>query len=173
MRISIISVFLVLLLSVLGCVLPNQVSDQPAQQQQPPVEKGDTSDEAKELRDKIAELEKQKLEEKIEDLEKKIDQKNKVPTSSAPASKAPRTTTTSKSVPSGFGRVNSPGDGFLALRSEPSASRGVRVNKIPHGKTIRVYSCGGRTTVGGRSGRWCQVVYRRDVGWVFDAYLIR
>jgi hypothetical protein len=150
-------------------MLPNQVSDQPAQQQpQPPVERGDTSDEAKELRDKIAELEKQKLEEKIEDLEKKIDQKNKVPTSNWP-----RTTTTSKSVPDGFGRINSPGDGFLALRSEPSVSRGVRVSKIPHGKTVRVYSCGGRTIVGGRSGRWCQVVYRRDIGWVFDAYLIR
>ncbi len=166
MRNSIAPVFLILLIVALGCTLPGQQS--PKQEEVPrQADQKESSDEAEKLKEKIAELEKQKLEEKIEELEKKIDQKPDTTAARTPSSDK------AKPVPKGFARVNSPNDGFLALRSEPNADIGVRVNKIPHGTTIRIYECGARTTVNGRSGRWCQVVYRRDIGWVFDAYLVR
>src|SRR3982751_762113 len=57
--------------------------------------------------------------------------------------------------------VNSPNDGFLALRSLPDANYGDRVAKIPHGAAVDVISCtDDRVTIGGRSGRWCLVTYK-------------
>lgn len=69
-------------------------------------------------------------------------------------------------------RVNSPGDGFLALRSLPDSETGERILKIPHGATISVGSCGPVTMPVRRRGRWCQASYDGYKGWVFDAYLI-
>ncbi len=65
-------------------------------------------------------------------------------------------------------RVNSPGDGFLALRTMPSSTAGERILQIPHGATVSVGSCLG----GGRGGRWCRASYNGYSGWVFDSYLI-
>ncbi|NNE65811.1 MAG: cell envelope integrity protein TolA [Pyrinomonadaceae bacterium] len=159
---------LVSTLAVLGCVLPTQVSEkQPAPvSTQEPEARSPEKDENEQLREKVAELEKKQLEKKISELEAKIED-GKAPGGSTGV------TTPEKKVAKGFGRVNSPNDGFLALRSKPSANQGIRITTIPHGKTLRVYSCGPRTSVNGRSGRWCQVLWRNDVGWVFDAYLIR
>ncbi len=69
--------------------------------------------------------------------------------------------------------VNSPGDGFLALRSEPSSDYGERLAQIPHGAKINVVSCdSNKITIGSRSGSWCLVEWSGHAGWVFDAWLI-
>ena len=68
--------------------------------------------------------------------------------------------------------VNSPGDGFLALRSEPSVRRGRRLARIPHGATIGIAdACEHFDTVGGQEGAWCLVDYQGQIGWAFSAYL--
>ena len=67
-------------------------------------------------------------------------------------------------------RVNSPGDGFLALRTLPSSTAGSRILQIPHGATVSVGGCLGNGRAG--SGRWCRANYNGYSGWVFDAYLI-
>jgi hypothetical protein len=66
-------------------------------------------------------------------------------------------------------RVNTPGDGFLALRSEPSTRRGSRLAKIPHGTTIELGDCAPST---GR-GNWCRTRYDGKAGWVLDLYVVR
>ena len=69
-------------------------------------------------------------------------------------------------------RVNSPGDGFLALRDEPDAETGERLAKIPHGAVVALENCEKQqTTVAGRTGRWCMVTYQGRTGYVFDAWL--
>jgi hypothetical protein len=69
-------------------------------------------------------------------------------------------------------RVNSPNDGFLALRNTPDAEYGERLAKIPHGTVVTLEDCQRqRTTIGGRTGRWCMVTYDGTTGWVFDAWL--
>ena len=69
-------------------------------------------------------------------------------------------------------RVNSPGDGFLALRDEPDAETGTLLAKIPHGAVVNLENCEKQqTTVAGRKGRWCMVTYRGETGYVFDAWL--
>jgi len=68
-------------------------------------------------------------------------------------------------------RVNSPGDGFLALRSLPNSESGERIAKIPHGTTISIGGCGPVVRPVSRTGRWCQASYAGLGGWVFDAYL--
>lgn len=68
--------------------------------------------------------------------------------------------------------VNSPGDGFLALRSEPSSDYGERLTQIPHGAKINVVSCDSdKITIGSRRGSWCLVEWSGRAGWVFDAWL--
>jgi hypothetical protein len=68
--------------------------------------------------------------------------------------------------------VNSPGDGFLALRSEPSSDYGERLAQIPHGAKINVVSCDtDKVTIGSRRGSWCLVEWSGRAGWVFDAWL--
>lgn len=68
--------------------------------------------------------------------------------------------------------VDSPKDGFLALRSMPGTEIGERIDRIPHGTKILVVSCDDeQETVAGRRGRWCLVEWNAKVGWVFDAWL--
>ena len=69
-------------------------------------------------------------------------------------------------------RVNSPNDGFLALRDQPDAEHGERLAKIPHGAVVNLENCEKqKTTIAGRAGRWCMVTYNGETGWVFDAWL--
>lgn len=69
-------------------------------------------------------------------------------------------------------RVNSPADGFLALRSEPDSETGERLAQIPHGTVITLENCEKeKVKIGSRTGRWCMVTYRGQTGWVFDAWL--
>jgi len=68
--------------------------------------------------------------------------------------------------------VNSPNDGFLALRSQPDSEHGERVAKIPDGAEIEILRCAASSvTIAGRSGRWCYVRFDGQTGWVFDAWL--
>ena len=107
-----------------------------------------------ELKEKIANLEKQVADQR--------NQKNKTSTGTFP--------TPPKS--GGTARVNSPGDGFLALRSEPNSETGSRIAKIPHGATVTVLGCPKSSNIGKMSGCWCQVIYNGQTGWAFDAFMI-
>ena len=106
------------------------------------------------------------LRKQIADLEKRLNEQkgaNKPANIALPVPNQPATTTTA--------RVNSPGDGFLALRSLPSGEAGDRIVKIPHGASISVGACGPVKPVS-RRGRWCQASYNGYSGWLFDAYLV-
>jgi hypothetical protein len=63
--------------------------------------------------------------------------------------------------------VNSPRDGFLALRSEPSAAVGFRVAAIPHNSQIMLEGCQPQPP----GARWCRASYGGLSGWVFDQYV--
>lgn len=65
----------------------------------------------------------------------------------------------------------SAGDGFLSLRSEPSASRGQRLARMPDGTRVTVQRCGALERVDGDWGRWCRVRAGRQDGWAFSHYL--
>jgi len=74
----------------------------------------------------------------------------------------------------GTAEVNSPKDGFLALRNLPNVQYGERIAKIPHGATINILMCSDdAVTIDSRTGHWCMVSYSEQVGWVFDAWLIK
>ncbi|MCY7376933.1 MAG: SH3 domain-containing protein [Pyrinomonadaceae bacterium] len=68
-------------------------------------------------------------------------------------------------------RAHSPGDGFLALRSQPSSETGYRIAKIPHGAALTVLGCPKSSNVGKMPGRWCQVNYNGQSGWAFDRFI--
>ena len=71
-------------------------------------------------------------------------------------------------------RVDSPGDGFLALRAVPDARSGEPLAKIPHGTTVRLGHCQQEAArVDTRDGHWCMTSYDGKSGWVFDAWLDR
>lgn len=65
--------------------------------------------------------------------------------------------------------VNTPGDGYLALRSEPSTSRGARLYKIPHATRLTVGEC----VLAPNTDRWCKTTFNGQSGWVFDRFLTR
>lgn len=105
---------------------------------------------------------KAELLDKLNELEKKLDQQKQVKTA-PPVIKGSGTTAW----------VNSPGDGFLALRSNPSSDVGYRILQIPHGASVRVLGCQNFSQrVAGRSGRWCNVSYGGSTGWAFDGWLV-
>jgi hypothetical protein len=109
------------------------------------------------------------LKEKLEKLERQLnDQKNARNNPSSPAF-SPAPSAPPITVPA---RVNSPNDGFLALRTAPNAKTGVQILQIPHGATVNVLACQSATTIGDRRGRWCRVIYNGRQGWAFDAFLV-
>lgn len=109
------------------------------------------NDETARLREEMANLKKQ--------MESQKNQKQNPPVPPAPAN-------TGKTA-----YVNSPGDGFLALRSEPGSETGYRVAKIPHGAALVVFGCPKPSNVGKMPGRWCQVNYNGQSGWAFDRFM--
>ena len=68
-------------------------------------------------------------------------------------------------------RANSPGDGFLALRSAPSVAQGQRLLQISHGDPLDLGACRPPTTVAGAYGSWCRARYGGAEGWAFDAFV--
>lgn len=112
--------------------------------------------------------ENEKLKEKLDELEKKVAEQEKQKTPPVVTKTVPIIKNTGN-----FARVNSPNDGFLALRSEPSSNYGDRILQIPHGAVVKVLGCQGfRVNIGGRSGRWCRISYEGYTGWAFDGWLI-
>ena len=67
------------------------------------------------------------------------------------------------------GVVTAPNDGFLALRSEPSTTQGVRLAKIPHNTEIGLSECVSVSP----AERWCKTTYRGSAGWVLDRYVAK
>lgn len=115
-----------------------------------------SKDDKDELRDQIANLEKMLNE------QKKTNRPVNIPLT-LPDQPASTTTVT----------VNSPSDGFLALRTYPDSELGDRILKIPHGATITIGACTtARSIPGKRTGRWCRANYNGYTGWIFDAYVI-
>lgn len=113
------------------------------------------TDETDELREQIANLE------KLLNEQKRSDKPSTIPLSLPNQSS---TTTTA--------RVNSPGDGFLALRTYPNSQAGTKILEIPHGATISVGGCLNSSKIAKKAGRWCRANYDGYSGWVFDAFLI-
>lgn len=113
------------------------------------------ANETDELRDQIANLE------RLINEQKKNNQPVNVPLT------LPKQMTTTTTAP-----VDSPGDGFLALRSLPNSQVGARILKIPHGATVSIGACGPVVRPVNRAGRWCQASYGGYTGWVFDAFLV-
>jgi hypothetical protein len=111
------------------------------------------------------------LKEKIEELEKKIEEQEKKSEAKPPVTAKPKVPTIKGT--GGNAQVNSPNDGYLAMRSEPNTETGYRVLTIPHGADVRVLGCLEYSErVGGRTGRWCRVSYAGNTGWVFDGWLV-
>lgn len=109
----------------------------------------------------------EKLKEQIANLERLLnEQKRSDKPSTIPLSLPDQESTVTSA------RVNSPGDGFLALRTYPNSQAGAKILEIPHGATISVGACLNRSKVAKRGGRWCRANYDGYSGWVFDAYLI-
>lgn len=106
----------------------------------------------------------ERLEQEIANLQKQLeDALNPSPTKTPPGFE-------SDDLPTA--RVNSPSDGFLALRSEPDSEKGARLAQIPHGTIVTLENCEKeQVRIGSRTGRWCMVTYRGQTGWVFDAWL--
>jgi hypothetical protein len=105
------------------------------------------------------------LRSELENLKKQIqDQKNQKGNVPTVSNTAPPPTT------SVTARVNSPNDGFLALRTQASAESGDRIMQIPHGASVIVLACLPRAA--GKRGRWCRVNYNGNLGWAYDQFLI-
>lgn len=111
--------------------------------------------------------EKEKLLEEIANIRRQLDEQKK-------ESASPDNQPDDEPASEEFATVNSPNDGFLALRSLPDSERGIRLAKIPHGHELEIIDCeAARKSISGRSGRWCLAEYNGIVGWVFDAWLTR
>lgn len=63
--------------------------------------------------------------------------------------------------------VNSPDDGFLALRSTPSTKNGKLIIKIPHSTHLVIREC----VVIMQNKKWCKTTYDNKNGWVSAHYL--
>ncbi|MEJ7849175.1 MAG: hypothetical protein WKF92_13920 [Pyrinomonadaceae bacterium] len=109
--------------------------------------------------------EKTRLRDELANLQTTIDEQKRTATNTSPFPTPGSGTPTA--------RLNSPRDGFLALRSEPDAEYGERLAKIPHGTVIELNNCEKeKVTIGSKTGRWCLVTYGDHAGYVFDAWLI-
>ena len=107
-------------------------------------------------------LEKEKLKDEIANIQRQLDERKNNAADDNLDQRGSSVTAT----------VDSPNDGFLALRDRPDAERGERIAKIPHGAEVEIMNCEkNAVTIGGRNGRWCQVEYNGVNGWVFDAWL--
>lgn len=174
-------VLLISLVFVVACGLIKQTSSTNSPSTSPTPEttfnKTPTPDDESE---RIKQEERDQLQQRVDDLEKKIQNQNKQQpsqiqpqTQQVPQINAPKVQKIpdSERDKNNNAWVNSPGDGFLALRSEPNADYGYRIVKIPHGSNVKVLSCLGGSRVGGKAGRWCRVYYNGYTGWAFDAWL--
>ena len=107
------------------------------------------------------------IKEELEKLKKQVNERSAKKTDSTVSSP------TQKPAGKAMARVNSPGDGFLSLRTEPSVKTGVQLVKIPTEAIVQLEDCQ-RTyvVIDTKRGRWCLVSYNGQTGWVFDAWLV-
>lgn len=113
------------------------------------------------------------LKEELESLKKQIANNQKTPTKND-SQVRPFPNDNSPSAPViQTARANSPGDGFLALRSIPDADNGTMLAKIPHGTNLEIIGCQKNEIqlAGKRRGRWCRTNFNGQSGWVFDGFL--
>jgi hypothetical protein len=109
--------------------------------------------------------EKQRLQDELANLQKKVAEQSKTPANTMPFPTSDESQTVTATA-------HSPGDGFLALRSEPNSETGERITKIPHGARLDIGACGDYiTTSRNNRGRWCRARYNAYSGWVFDAFV--
>lgn len=106
-----------------------------------------------------------KLKEKLDKLEKQLAEQQKA------TNKTVKTNPVIQQQNIRTATVNSPNDGYLALRTSPSSSEGTQILKIPHGDTVTVGNCMNVKKADGKTGRWCQVIYNGQAGWAFDGFL--
>lgn len=110
------------------------------------------------------------LKEQLESLKKQIENQKTPAKNDSTARPFPTQIPNTPTVQ--IARVNSPKDGFLALRSIPDAEIGDRLAQIPHGVNIEIIGCQKTVVkIGSRRGRWCRTNYNGQSGWVFDAWL--
>lgn len=151
----------VVLLAIVGVVIyynsrPEQAINKTPDLKTPAASPASTKEDKDDLRDQIANLQKQLAD------QKNMNRPSTVPMPTPNFSSTTMTTTA---------RANSPADGFLALRSLPSATVGDRILKIPHGATVSVGACG-PVEKSVHPGRWCQARYNGYTGYVYDYYLV-
>ncbi len=108
------------------------------------------------------------LKQKVADLEKQIQNQKNSKASVPVVPNAPNVSATPKPA-AVTAHANSPSDGFLALRTEPSTVTGDRILKIPHGAALTVISC--LPAQAGKKGRWCRVNYEGTLGWANDGWM--
>ena len=110
------------------------------------------------------------LKEELESLKKQIEDQKNPSKNDSTARPFPTENPSAPAIQTA--RVNSPNDGFLALRSIPDTG-GIMLAKIPHGTNIEIIGCQKNATQkpGKRRGRWCRTDYNGQSGWVFDAFL--
>lgn len=112
--------------------------------------------------------EKERLRDEIANIQKKLDEQKIANINTRPS---PNEDDDEQGSPI-TATVNSPNDGFLALRSIPDAEHGERILRIPHGAEVEINNCEKtKLTISGQTGRWCQIEYNGRTGWVFDAWL--
>lgn len=71
-------------------------------------------------------------------------------------------------------RVDSPRDGYLALKEGPCTAPCRTLAKIPHGTTLILDGCRDSVEVADRrQGRWCSTSYDGNSGWIFDAFVVQ
>lgn len=113
----------------------------------------------------VSDRETAELREKLANLQRQVDRQKNARTAGNTGT-APSSTETTRVT------ADSPGDGFLALRSEPNSETGARLAKIPHGTAFTIGSClDYKITSRGNRGRWCTANYNGQTGWVFDAFV--
>ena len=118
----------------------------------------------------ISDEEKRRLEEEVAKLKKKLEDSKE---SNSDSDSNPFDFSDIPGL-GGSATVNSPKDGFLALRNLPNADYGERIAKIPHGATVKIFTCAEQSvTIDSRTGHWCMISYNEQVGWVFDPWLIK
>lgn len=94
----------------------------------------------------------------------------------APPLMVPSAPSANPSAPvSGSVVVDSPRDGYLALKDRPCiAPCGRTLYKIPHGTRLILNQCQDRVDVAdNRRGYWCLTTFAGYSGWIFDGFVVR
>lgn len=96
------------------------------------------------------------------------------PTPSTPVPPPPTPRPPPRRLDNSTVRVDSPRDGYLALKEGPCTSPCRTLLKIPHGTTLYLSGCKDAVEVADRrNGRWCSTSFDGYSGWIFDAFVVQ